>query len=85
LGVAQIKQIAASFSRRAFSGYVICTLSQRILFRLPSEYLKMKGFQSYEKLCFLVSCRLTDLKQDIGVRQFESNTLIKACGLGVSI
>ena len=37
---------------------------------------------------FLLQCRLTDLAQDIvGARlyQFESNALIKACSVGLSV
>ena len=49
------------------------------------EYLKMKGFQSYEKFCFLVPCRLTGFKQDIGVRQFNSNPFTKTYIVGISV
>ena len=34
---------------------------------------------------FLVQCRLSDLIQDIGVCEFESNALIEACIVGVSV
>ncbi len=47
--------------------------------------IKMKGFQSYEKFCFLVPCRLTDITQDIGVGQFDSYALIKRYSVGVSV
>ena len=34
---------------------------------------------------FLVQCQLTDLVQDIVVSQFDSNALIKAYIVGVSV
>jgi len=46
--------------------------------------LENEGIPELGEIFFLFPCRLTDLKQDIGVRQFDSNAFIKAYIVGVS-
>jgi len=55
------------------------------LLRLLIEYLKIQEMQDSRNLYFLLHFQLSDLTQDIVVRQFDSSAFIKAYIIGVSI
>jgi hypothetical protein len=64
---------------------VLCNFEAPAFVMITRRILKNAGIPvSSRILDFLVPCRLTGLIQDIGVSEFNSDALMKACIVGVS-
>ena len=80
------KLVSFPLLRVQFSDRILQFSRYQIFLLLPSQYWKMPGFQYHSIMFgFLVQCRLTDLVQDIVVRQLSLNAFTRACTPKVSV